>query len=155
MFAARWFMAPLYFGMLAALLLLAVKFVQKLVFTLPKLFAMSSNEAILAVLTLVDLTLVGNLVLMVMFAGWENFVGRMGSEGDARPDWMAGLDFSALKLKLIASIAAIASIHMLETSLDIRGAPTSEVAAELAVLLGFALTGVLLALMDRLAGGGH
>jgi uncharacterized protein (TIGR00645 family) len=107
------------------------------------------------VLNLIDLTLVGNLVLMMIFAGWENFVGRISGDGEPRPDWMAGLDFSALKLKLIASIAAITSIHMLETSLDLRGAPLDGVIVELVVLIGFAATGVLLALMDRLAAGGR
>ena len=93
MFVARWIMAPLYFGLLAGLLLLVAKFIQVLVQAVPQLLSQTSNETIYAVLTLVDLSLVANLVVIVIFAGWENFVGRL-LEGAAseRPAWLGGLD---------------------------------------------------------------
>ncbi len=77
MFAARWIMAPIYIGLLVALVLIVVKFVQKLVQAVPGFLALSSNEAIFLILTLVDLSLVANLLVIVIFAGWENFVGRL------------------------------------------------------------------------------
>jgi uncharacterized protein (TIGR00645 family) len=77
MFTARWIMAPIYLGLLVALALIVVKFVQKLVQAVPTLMQESSNEVIFEVLTLVDLSLVANLIVIVIFAGWENFVGRV------------------------------------------------------------------------------
>src|SRR4051794_2659080 len=77
MLATRWLMAPIYLGLLVALALVVIKFVQKLVFALPGFLALSSNDTIFFVLTLVDLSLVANLVVIVIFAGWENFVGRL------------------------------------------------------------------------------
>jgi uncharacterized protein (TIGR00645 family) len=90
---------------------------------------------------------------MVVFSGWENFVGRVSADDGTRPEWMVGLDVSTLKLKLIGSIIAIASVHMLETTIKVREVPNEDVVVELLVLIGFALTGVLLALMDRISGG--
>ena len=89
MFAARWIMAPIYIGLLIALGMVVVKFVQKLVQAIPGFLAESTGDAIFVVLTLVDLSLVANLVVIVMFAGWENFVGRLLARG-RRPADLAG-----------------------------------------------------------------
>jgi len=149
-FAARWLMAPIYVGLLVGLLLLAVKFVQKLVELVPKLLQMSGNDTVLAVLGLVDLSLVANLVLIVVLAGWQGFVDpRLGSHLDDQPDWLA-LDFSAIKLKLIGSIAVIAAIAILESFVHAETLAPETLAWQLAILLAIGLLGVLLALMDRL-----
>jgi uncharacterized protein (TIGR00645 family) len=152
MFAARWIMAPIYLGLLVALALIVVKFVQKLVLALPKLMDASSNEVIFDVLTLVDLSLVANLIVIVMFAGWENFVGRLlTAQAGERPLWLGTLDFSALKLRLVASVAVIAAVLILETFVHIDEVTALQAGMQLAILLGIGLLGVLLALMDRLA----
>jgi len=152
MFVARWIMAPIYLGLLVALVLVAVKFVQKLVQTIPGFLALDSNEAIFLVLTLVDLSLVANLVVIVIFAGWENFVGRLlTSQSEERPLWLGGLDFATVKLRLIGSIAAIAAIQILETFVHIEDWKPQEAAWQLAILLGIGLLGVLLALADWLS----
>lgn len=151
MFAARWIMAPIYVGLLIALLMIVVKFVQKLVAAIPGFLALTSNEAIFLVLTLVDLSLVANLVVIVIFAGWENFVGRLLASSHAdRPEWLVGLDFGAIKLRLIGSIAAIAAILILETFVHIDEVPYQNAAWQLAILLGIGVLGVLLALADKL-----
>lgn len=150
MFAARWIMAPIYVGLLVALLMIVVKFVQKLVDAIPGFLALSSNEAIFLVLTLVDLSLVANLVVIVIFAGWENFVGRLLASQADRPVWLGGLDFGAIKLRLIGSIAAIAAILILETFVHVNEVPYQNAAWQLAILLGIGVLGVLLALADRL-----
>ncbi len=154
MLTARWIMAPIYFGLLLALILIVVKFVQELVHTIPGYLALTSNEAIFLVLNLLDLSLVANLVVIVMFAGWENFVGRLlvAQSGD-RPDWLSALDFSTVKLKLIGSIVAIAAILILETFVHIDQVRSQDAAWQLAILLGIGVVGVLLALTDRLSDG--
>jgi uncharacterized protein (TIGR00645 family) len=154
MFTARWIMAPIYLGLLVALVLIVVKFVQELVHAIPGYLASTSNEAILLVLNLLDLSLVANLVVIVMFAGWENFVGRLlvAQSGD-RPDWLSVLDFNAVKLKLISSIVAIAAILILETFVHIGQVRSQDAAWQLAILLGIGVVGVLLALTDRLSDG--
>lgn len=155
MFATRWVMAPIYLGLLAVLALVAVKFVQKLLFAIPGFLGLDTSDTILVALTLVDLSLVANLVVIVIFAGWENFVGPLlqGTHGDDIA-WLGKLDFSAVKLKLFASVAAIAAIQMLETFVHIANTPKQDAAWQLAILLGIGATGVLVAVMDRLMGSG-
>jgi uncharacterized protein (TIGR00645 family) len=153
MFAARWVMAPIYIGLLVGLVLLAVKFVQKVIALVPDLLQMSGNDTVLAVLGLVDLSLVANLVLIVVLAGWQGFVDPLlGAHLEDRPDWLV-LDFSAIKLKLIGSIAAIAAILMLESFMHAESLPPATVGWQLAILLSIGVLGVLLALMDRISHG--
>jgi uncharacterized protein (TIGR00645 family) len=149
MFAARWLMAPIYIGLLFALALVALKFVQRLVMVVPTVFSLTNNDVILTALGLVDLSLVANLVVIVIFAGWANFIGPLLS-GSARRDanWMRNLDFGAVKLKLIGSVAAIAAVQILEAFVHIGDIVKQDVAWQLAILLGIAATGVLLAAMD-------
>jgi len=155
-YAARWIMAPIYLGLLLSLLLLAEKTIQKLIEAVPGLLTASTGDTILTVLTLVDLSLVGNLVVIVLFSGWENFVGRLfARRGENQLEWVGELDFSAVKLKLIASVAAIAAIQMLETFVHIDQTPKQDAMWQLFILLGIGITGVLLALMDKLSHQAH
>jgi uncharacterized protein (TIGR00645 family) len=150
-FAARWLLAPIYIGLLLGLVLLMVKFLQILWGLLPELLQMSGHDLVLALLGLVDLSLVANLVLIVALAGWHCFVDPMqGSHIEDMPEWLA-LDFSAIKLKLIGSIAVIAAIAVLEAFLHADTLNAASIAWQLAVLLAIGVVGVLLAAMDRLS----
>ncbi len=154
MFASRWLLAPIFLGLIVALLLLVVKFFQELVATVPHVLDMQTSELIVEVLSLVDLSLVANLLVMMMLAGYENFIsGFVQTEGVFRPRWLGHIDYGALKLKLISSIVAIASVKGLELFLNPGGMQRQDSLLHLAMLVGFALTAVLLALMDRLATG--
>ncbi len=150
-FAARWLMAPIYIGLLVGLLLLVVKFAQQLIALLPELLQMPGNDTVLAVLGLVDLSLVANLVLIVVLAGWQGFVAPLlESHAADQPAWLV-LDFSAIKLKLIGSVAAIAAIAMLESFVHADTLAPQTLGWQLGILLAIGVLGVLLALMDRLS----
>jgi len=161
LFRARWLMAPFYLGLVLALLMLLVVFVRELVYYLPQAFMtgpgeMKADTAILAILSLVDLSLAGNLLLIVLYSGYENFVSKLDLEGETdRPPWMGSVDFSGLKMKLIASIVAISAIYLLKSFMNIGkpGYPLDEAALKWGVLihLTFVGSGVLLALMDWLS----
>jgi uncharacterized protein (TIGR00645 family) len=148
-FASRWLMAPFYVGLVAALFALMVKFLQELVHLLPLVLELKDSQVILAVLTLVDLSLAGNLLLMVIFSGYENFVSKIdvGDHKD-RPEWMGKVDFGGLKLKLIASIVAISGIHLLKSFMDIANVDKADLMWLVAVHMAFVVSGVMLALMD-------
>jgi uncharacterized protein (TIGR00645 family) len=103
------------------------------------------------VLTLVDLSLVGNLVLMVVFAGYENFVSKLDLEGDPdKPQWLGKVDFSNMKLKLVASIIAISVIHLLKAFMDIDIVNKADLIWLIGIHMVFLVSGVLLAVMDWL-----
>ena len=155
-FASRWIMAPFYFGLVLALVMLLVKFVQELLHIAPGVFSMSENAVILAVLTLIDLSLAGNLLLMVIFAGYENFVSKIDTgDHEDRPDWMGKVDFSGLKLKLIASIVAISGIQLLRTFMAVEDVSKENLLWMLIIHVTFVVSGLLLALMDLLVEKAH
>ena len=77
MYASRWLLAPVYFGLSLALVALALKFFQEIIHVLPNIFSMAESDLILVLLSLVDMTLVGGLLVMVMFSGYENFVSQL------------------------------------------------------------------------------
>jgi uncharacterized protein (TIGR00645 family) len=157
LFASRWLMAPMYFGLVVSLAMLAIVFLKELLYYAPQVFTMSADQGILAVLTLIDLSLAANLLLIVMFSGYENFVSKLDIEDTVdRPSWMGTVDFSGLKMKLIASIVAISGIHLLKVFMELgkatEKAPTESQLFWLVVIhLTFVISGVLLALMDWLA----
>ncbi len=152
LFAARWLVAPLYVGLALSLLLLIWVFLEEflaLVLLFPNI---DQNQAVLGVLGLIDLSLAGNLVLIVIFSGYENFVSKFDIEGHAdRPDWMGKVDFTGLKLKLISSMVAISGIHLLKVFMEIDHHSREELMGLISLHLTFVGSGVLLALMDYLA----
>ena len=96
-FNSRWLLAPFYLGLVIGIVLLLVKFGQELIHAIPNIFAASESEVVLAVLALVDLSLVANLLLIVIFSGYENFVSKINTKGhEDRPEWMGQVDFAGL-----------------------------------------------------------
>ena len=153
LFAARWLMAPMYFGLVLSLMMLVYVFGHELLIYLPQVPKMGADKVILAVLTLIDLTLAGNLLLIVLFSGYESFVSRMDvAEAEERLGWMGTVDFSGLKMTLIASIVAISAIHLLKRFMEIgKGGEVpqgDELLWMVVIHMVFVLSGVLMAAMD-------
>ena len=153
LFASRWFIAPVYIILAISLGIITLKVIQEFIHVVPQMFSMSVREVMLFVLHVVDLALVGNLILMIIFAGYENFVSKINAaeNSEDKPSWMGKVDFSDLKLKLIASIVAISGINLLEIFMDIESVPDREVQWMIIVHLVFIISGVLLAVMDFIA----
>jgi uncharacterized protein (TIGR00645 family) len=152
-FGSRWLLAPIYLGLIGGLVVLLIKFAQLTIALVAHVITADGDSTIVEVLGLIDLALMGSLVLMVMFAGYENFVSKfdLGDHQD-RPSWMGHVDFSDLKLKLMASIVAISAIHVLESFMNIEHLTDRELAWSVGIHMAFVVSGVLLAVMDRLAG---
>lgn len=154
LFASRWLMAPMYLGLAITLAMLLVVFLRELAYYVPQAMDISADRAILAVLTLIDLTLAANLLLIVLFSGYESFVSKMDlGEHDDRSEWMGTVDFGGLKLKLIASIVAISGIHLLKRFMEIgteAGALYGDRELRWLLLIHgmFVVSGLVMALMD-------
>jgi uncharacterized protein (TIGR00645 family) len=153
LFGARWILAPLYGGMTLALIAILVVFVRELVSELGHLGTLDAEAVAVLALSLIDLSLIGNLLLVVMFAGYESFVSQLHiGEHEDRPDWLGTIDFADLKLKVIASIVAISAVALLRSFL-LLGDPSMGVDPirlrwMVVIQLTFVASGVLLALMD-------
>lgn len=152
MFNSRWLLAPFYIGLVFSIVILIVKFGQELVHIIPRLFVATESEMILAILTLVDVSLIANLLLIIIFSGYENFVSKIDvGEHVDRPSWMGKVDFSGLKIKLIASIVAISAIELLKSFVNVAAMNNTHLAWKVGIHLTLVFSGVMFALMDRIA----
>ena len=157
LFASRWLLAPFYVGLVVSLAMLLVVFVRELVTAVPEVLQLDAEKMILSVLTLIDLSLAGNLVLIVIFSGYENFVSKIDTgNSEDRPSWMGTLDFSGLKMRLIGSMVAISAISLLRSFVGLTEPGTTLDERKLfwlvALHVTFLFSGVMFALMDWLAG---
>jgi uncharacterized protein (TIGR00645 family) len=149
--ASRWLMAPLYVGLIAVLLVVIVAFFHELVLTVGALPQAHADAVILAVLKLIDLVLLANLVLIMIFAGVCTLGGALTLTGRAGwTQFMGKIDFSGLKLKVVASLIAIAAVDLLESFVEISTTDKTDVLWQIAILVAFVVSAVLLASMDRL-----
>lgn len=154
-FASRWLMAPMYAGLAIALFMLMSIFIHDMYFAVLDLNNFSVDQAIIAVLTFVDLSMAGNLILVVMFSGYENFIARINlKDENNRLAWMGKVDFAGLKIKLIASIVAISGIHLLKRFMEIGKDGFELIESEIywmvIIHMVFVFSGVFLTLMDYL-----
>ena len=151
---SRWLIVPFLIGLIAGLVALVCKFALKLVEFVMQVPSAPPSDVMVGILTLVDLTLTANLIVIVICSSYENFVARI--DPAEHPDWPEGLvriGFSGLKQKLLGSIVAIAAVNVLEWFMDIeRHADNTKLAWVVAILLSFAAAMVLLAIADRVSG---
>jgi len=153
MFSSRWLLAPLYIGLLLGLIVLVLKFFQEFWHLATTLGGATLQETTIGILEILDITLLGNLILIVIFSGYENFVSKINValESEDRPTWMGKVDFSGLKIKLIGSLVAISVIQLLAVFLDPEMIDPDQVVWMIAIHLTFVISGVLFAVMDFIA----
>jgi uncharacterized protein (TIGR00645 family) len=153
LFASRWILAPFYIGLALAMVVLLVKFIGEFIHVAQVSVKATEAEMILAILSLVDLSLTGSLLVIVVFSGYENFVSRFDhSHHRDWPVWMGTIDFTALKLKLLSSIVAISAVQLLKQFMDLTKVTDREIYWYVVIHLTFVASSVLLALSDRIAG---
>ncbi|KLE76841.1 TIGR00645 family protein [Klebsiella aerogenes] len=150
-YASRWLLAPVYFGLSLGLIALSIKFIQEIFHILPHIFSVSESDLILTLLSLVDMTLVGGLLVMVMFSGYENFVSTLDiNEGKEKLNWLGKMDATSLKNKVAASIVAISSIHLLRVFMDAKNVPDNKLMWYVIIHLTFVLSAFVMGYLDRL-----
>jgi uncharacterized protein (TIGR00645 family) len=146
-------MAPFYVGLIASLFILLFVFVREFIGFVLHVTTATEADVILGVLALIDLSLTANLVLIVVFSGYENFVSKIDPEGHPDwPEWMSKIDFSGLKQKLLASIVAISAIQVLKAFMNLeKGINEKTLPWLVAIHLVFVLSGLLLAWTDHIS----
>jgi len=156
LYLSRWLLAPIYLGLSVAVLALGIKFFQELLHVMQHIFEVGEADLVLTVLALIDLTLVGSLIVMVMFSGYENFVSAIDlDESTHELDWLGKLDANTLKLKVAASIVAISSIHLLRVFMEVRSIPNDKLLWYVVIHMAFVVSALLMAVLDKLAFAGH
>jgi uncharacterized protein (TIGR00645 family) len=168
-FASRWLLAPIYFGLSIALVILGFKFFQELIHAFAHIREASEADIVLALLALVDLSLVAGLIVMVMFSGYENFVSKIDVEQGSsdKLGWLGKLDASTLKMKVAASIVAISSIHLLRKFMEVESIlvdPMTGIAKVhgndkllwyVIIHMTFVFSALLMGVLDRMTAASH
>lgn len=151
MFGSRWLLAPLYVGLVLSITLLLIKFAKEFYFLADGIMTTESGDLIIGILSLIDICLIANLLIIIVYAGYENFVSKLHTgDHEDRPDWMGHVDFSDLKIKVIGSIAAISAIELLKAFMNAEQLSNTALGWKVGIHLTFVASGVLFALMDRL-----
>ncbi|HES77214.1 MAG TPA: TIGR00645 family protein [bacterium] len=156
LFNSRWLMAPIYFGLVVAMALLLFKFGKELLGMVLNIGHMDGGEVIVGVLTLVDVALIMNLLIIIIFSGYENFVSKMDiNDHEDKPEWMGHIGFSDLKIKVIASIVAISGIELLKAFMHVDAFTDRHLAWMIGLHVTFVFSGLAYAVMDRLGSSNH
>jgi uncharacterized protein (TIGR00645 family) len=148
-YRSRWVLAPIYLGLSLAVIALTIKFFQELLHLLLDIWVLEEAEMILIVLSLVDLSMVGGLLIMVMMSGYENFVSRLDvEEGEEKLGWLGTMDSSSLKAKIAASIVAISSIHLLKMFMEVQNVADEKLKWYVIIHLTFVVSAFLMGYLD-------
>ncbi len=151
MYSARWLLAPIYIGLSLALLALGIKFFQEILHVLPIILEVKESDLVLLVLSLIDIALVGGLIIMVMFSGYENFVSRLDiDESGEKLDWLRKMDSGSLKNKVAASIVAISSIHLLKIFVNAENVEETYLKWYMLLHLTFVLSAFAMGYLDKI-----
>ena len=151
LYASRWLLAPIYLGLSFGLLLLGLKFFQEVFHALPLVFSTSESQLVLLILSLIDLSLVGGLIVMVMLSGYENFVSRIDiDDSDEKLHWLGKMDAGSLKQKVAASIVAISSIHLLQKFMNAESIDNDKLMWFILIHLTFVISAIGMAYVDQM-----
>jgi uncharacterized protein (TIGR00645 family) len=151
LYASRWILAPMYLGLSLALLALAIKFFQEILHVLPHIFDTAETDLVLTTLSLIDMTLVGGLIVMVMFSGYENSVSQLDiGEDSEKLGWLGKVDTTSLKNKVAASIVAISSIHLLKVFMNASNVENDKLMWFVIIHLTFVLSAFAMGYLDKI-----
>jgi len=151
LYASRWLLAPIYLGLSFALLILSIKFFQEVFHVFPLILETKETDLVLIILSLIDLSLVGGLIVMIMLSGYENFVSSIDiEEGKEKLHWLGKMDAGSLKQKVAASIVAISSIHLLKIFMNANSYETEQLKWFVLIHLTFVVSAIGMAYVDRM-----
>ena len=151
LYTSRWLLAPIYLGLSFGLLLLGLKFFQEVFHVLPLVFSTKEADLVLIILSLIDLSLVGGLIVMVMLSGYENFVSNIDiEEGKEKLSWLGKMDAGSLKQKVAASIVAISSIHLLKIFMNAQSIDNDKLMWFVIIHLTFVVSAIGMAYVDKI-----
>jgi len=151
LYASRWVLAPLYLGLSLALILLTIKFFQEVFHLFTVILTTTESEMVLVILSLVDMSLVGGLIIMIMLSGYENFVSKIDiPDGEEKLSWLGKLDAGSLKQEVAASIVAISSIHLLQKFMNAEQIDNDKLMWYVLIHITFVASAIGMALVDKM-----
>ena len=150
-FASRWLQAPLYAGLIVGGVLYAYKFLIELIHLCATINEITETALMLGVLTLVDITMVANLIIMVIIGGYTTFVSRLDiDKHEDKPEWLQKIDAGTLKIKLAGSLVGVSGIHLLQVFININNHESEHVMWMIIIHVVFLLSSIMLAYSEKL-----
>lgn len=153
-FASRWVQAPMYLGLVFGSGLYLYKFFEELGHIAATVSEAKEVEVMLGILSLIDASMVLNLLVIVVVGGYSIFTSKIDfTEHEDRPQWLDHLDAGRLKIKLATSLASISGVHLLKTFIDIHQEAASssgreDLLYEIIIHLVFIISALLLAWVE-------
>jgi len=150
-FASRWLQAPLYVGLIVGGVLYAYKFFVELVHLSLTINEITESALLLGVLTLIDITMVGNLLIMVIIGGYSTFVSRIDIDKHVdKPEWLQKVDAGTLKVKLAGALVGVSGIHLLQTFINIKNHEPDHILWQVVIHVVFLLSSIVLAYTEKI-----
>jgi uncharacterized protein (TIGR00645 family) len=150
-FFSRWIQLPIYLGLVVASVFYAIKFIIQLWHIFTDFSSLSEGAFMLAVLGLIDISMVINLLVVVFIGGYWTFVSKIEFNSHVdKPDWLNKINASTLKIKLIVSLVSISGVHLLKTFIDIHNVPLQDALLQIGIHIVFLISAVLLSYSDKL-----
>lgn len=161
-FTSRWLQLPLYLGLIAAQAIYVWLFLQEVWHLIVHVGDLTEATVMLAVLSLIDVVMVSNLLIMVIIGGYETFVSRLGLEGHPdEPEWLGHVNAGLLKVKLAMALISISSIHLLKTFIEAAKVsnPTPEyfqaIMWQVLIHMAFLASALIMAWVDKISSAAH
>lgn len=149
-FASRWIQAPIYGGLIVGACLYTYKFLVELIHLCATVGTISEEVLMLGILTLVDITMVLNLLIMVIIGGYATFVSRIHLDHhEDRPDWLKKINAGTLKVKLAGALVGISGIHLLKSFVEIGKKDPDQVKWQIIIHVVFLVSTLMLAYTEK------
>jgi uncharacterized protein (TIGR00645 family) len=145
--AARWILLPLYLALLLSVLAIFIMVARELYHLAEIILTGGEAEVVLILLSVLDMVLVANLLVMVAMSSYESNISRIDvfTEGN-KPEWLGKLDSSQIKLKVSMAIVMISAIHLLRAFMN--DLPAEKILTMSGVHLVFVVSTVLIAWVE-------
>lgn len=155
-FVSRWIQAPIYLGLIVASAIYCLRFMQELFHLVMHAQGMTETVLMISVLTLVDISMVINLLIIVTIGGYTTFVSRLDfGESEDKPQWLSHIDSNTLKVKLSGSLVGVSGIHLLQSFMNIHNIPVEQVLLQVLIHFAFLLSAILMAWTGKLMHSSH
>jgi uncharacterized protein (TIGR00645 family) len=155
LYASRWLLAPIYVGLSLTLPIVAIKFMQELWHMFVELPHLDEAAVILMTLTLIDLALIGSLLVMVILAGYENFISSFDQDLGTNLSWIGKLDAGGLKVKVASAIVAISAINLLKEFMNILEVPNDKLLWYMLIHITFIFSALAMGFLSKITKEGH
>jgi len=148
-FASRWTQVPLYLGLILGTILYTFKFCQELYHLACTAISVGEVNMMLSILTLVDMVMVANLVVMVIIGGYYTFVSKINIESDDKLSWLDTVNAGILKVKLASSLIGVSAIHLLKTFIRLDDIDDRVIIFQMCIHMMFIISALVLVLVEK------